>query len=114
MFPKRGEVFWSYLDPTLGSEQSGRRPVLIIQNNDSNEFANTTIVAPLTSKIFSDLFPTHVLVKAGVLEQKFDSTILLSQIRTIDKSRLKKKIGHLAKAEMQKVDQAIKISLALI
>lgn len=111
---KRGELFWVNLDPTKGSEQSGRRPVAVIQNNVGNEFAPTVIVAPLTTKSFSKEYPVNVHLPKLVSGLKEDSTVLLSQIRTLDKKRLEKKIGHLPPAYLAKVDHAIKVSLGLI
>ena len=113
MLIKRGDLFWVNLNPTRGSEQSGRRPVLVIQNDIGNEAAPTTIVAPLTTKRFSRGYPTNVELPRGVSGLKFDSTVLLSQIRTIDKTRLEKKIGPLPETYMEKIGQAIKISLGL-
>lgn len=110
---KRGEIYWVYIEYPKGSEQSGRRPALILQNDIGNELAPTTIVAFITSKSYDKEYPTNVNLAKGVGGLSADSTVLLSQISTLDKSRLKKKIGQLAKPEMQKVDQAIKISLAL-
>ena len=107
-------MFWVSLDPTRGSEQAGRRPVLVIQNDIGNEAAPTTIIAPLTTKSFMREYPTNVHLAKGISGLKSDSTILLSQIRTIDKSRLEKKIGHLSAAYLDKVDQAVKISLGLM
>lgn len=113
MLIKRGELYWVNLNPTRGSEQSGRRPVLIIQNNIGNELAPTTIVAPLTTKSFSKEYPTNVHLLKGVSGLKSDSTILLSQIRTIDKTRLESRIGLLSEADIEKVERAMKISLGL-
>ena len=110
---RRGDLFWVNLNPTRGSEQAGRRPVLILQNNVGNELASTTIIAPLTTKKFSKEYPVNVALPKGTAGLKSDSTVLLSQIRTIDKSRLEEKIGTLPPALMQKVERAIKISLAL-
>ncbi len=110
---KRGDLFWVNLDPTRGSEQAGRRPVVVIQNNIGNEEAPTTIVAPLTTKAFLKEYPTNVCLLKGVGGLKFNSTVLLSQIRTIDQSRLEAKIGQLPPIYLKKIDQAIKISLAL-
>ena len=110
---RRGDLFWVNLNPTRGSEQAGRRPVLVLQNNVGNELAATTIIAPLTTKKFSTEYPVNVAVSKGTAGLKSDSTVLLSQIRTIDKSRLEEKIGTLPPALMQKVERAIKISLAL-
>jgi len=113
MLIKRGDLFWVNLDPTRGSEQAGRRPVLVIQNDIGNEVAPTTIIAPLTTKSFSKEYPTNVHLPSGIGGLKSNSTILLSQIRTIDKSRLQKKIGHLSETYLEKVNRAIKISLGL-
>ena len=108
---KRGELFWVNLDPVRGSEQSGRRPVLVIQNDVGNEFSPTTIIAPLTTKSFSKEYPVNVNIPKGVSGLKADCTVLLSQIRTIDKIRLEKKIGRLPEGYLQKVNLAIKVSL---
>jgi mRNA interferase MazF len=113
MSVKRGELYWVDLDPTKGSEQAGRRPVLVIQNNIGNERAATTIIAPLTTRSFTREYPTNVHLVKGECGLNADSTILLSQIRTIDKSRLDKRIGALDRGFMSKVNQAIKVSLAL-
>ena len=113
MSGKRGDVFYVDLNPVKGSEQAGMRPVLIIQNDIGNEFAPTVIIAPLTTKSFSREYPTNVHVKKGAAGLKEDSTILLSQIRTIDKRRLHRKLGNLPPETMSKVNEAIKISLAL-
>ena len=111
---KRGDLFWVNLDSTRGSEQAGGRPVLIIQNDVGNETAPTTIIAPLTTKSFTKVYPTNVHLPKGNSGLKSDSTILLSQIRTIDKSRIQKKIGHLSETYSDKVDRAIKLSLGLM
>lgn len=113
MLIKRGDLFWVSLDPTQGSEQAGRRPALVIQNDIGNEFAATVIIAPLTTKQYGKPYPTNVTVSAGTAGIKEDSTVLLSQIRTIDKRRLKKKIGHLAPSHLSEVNRAIAISLGL-
>lgn len=113
MLIKRGDFYWASLDPIRGSEQAGRRPVLVIQNNIGNEMAPTTIVAPLTTKSFLKGYPTNVNLPKGSAGIPSDSTILLSQIRTLDKTRFEKQIGSLTPTLMQKVDRAIKISLGL-
>ena len=113
MLIKRGDLFWVNLDPTRGSEQAGRRPVLVIQNDIGNEVAPTTIIAPLTTKSFSRIYPTSVRIPKGVSGLAVDSTVLLSQIRTIDKTRLEQKIGFLPPTYLEKVDGAIKVSLGL-
>lgn len=110
---KRGDIFYVDLNPTKGSEQAGRRPVLVIQNNVGNEVAPTVIIAPLTTKKFSKKYPTNEQIKKGVANLKEDSVVLLSQIRTIDKKRLERKIGSLPADVMTKVDEAIKVSLGL-
>ena len=111
---RRGDVFWAHLDPTRGSEQVGRRPVVVIQNDAGNQFAPTVIVAPLTTTRSGKPFPVNVDVPKPVAGLKDDSAILLSQIRTIDKSRLAKKIGHLPDSYLKTVNHAIAISLGLI
>lgn len=111
---KRGDVFYVNLDPTKGSEQAGTRPVLVIQNDVGNEYAPTVIISPLTTKALTRRYPTNVNVSKGTAGLKEDSTILLSQIRTIDKSRLERKLGHLPVSLLREVDEAIKISLGLV
>lgn len=110
---KRGDIFWAHLDPVKGSEQQGRRPVLIIQNDIGNELAPTVIVAPLTSKSFTKEFPTNVNIPKNIAGLKSDSTVLLSQIRALDKSRLGSRIGFFPPLYLQKVNRAAKISLGL-
>ena len=110
---KRGDLFWANLNPTRGSEQAGRRPVVVIQNNIGNEVAATTIIAPLTTKDFSREYPANVCLPKGTCGLKFKSTVLLSQIRTIARSRLEARIGQVPPIYLRKIDQAIKISLAL-
>ena len=110
---RRGDVFWVDLNPVKGSEQAGRRPVVIIQNDVGNEVAPTIIVAPLTTKSFTKHYPINVHIPQGIAGLKEHSTILLSQIRTIDKTRLDRKIGHLPPTYLKQVDQAICISLGL-
>ena len=110
---RRGDLFWVDLNPVKGSEQAGRRPVVVIQNDVGNEAAPTVIVAPLTTKSFTKPYPINVHVPRGVAGLKDNSTVLLSQIRTIDKSRLDQRIGHLPPTCLKQVDQAICISLGL-
>ena len=110
---KRGDLFWVDLNPTRGSAQAGRRPVVVIQNDIGNEFAPTVIVAPMTTRNFSKEYPTNVPIPRAVSGLKEDSTVLLSQIRTLDKKRVEKKIGHLPGSYLERVDRAIKISLGL-
>lgn len=110
---KRGEIFLINLEPIKGSEQGRIRPCLIIQNDTSNEYSPTTIIAPITSKIYSKEFPTNVQVSEQDSGLDRESTILLNQIRTIDKSRIIKKLGVLNSVIMGETDLAIKISLGL-
>jgi len=109
---KRGYIILVNLDPVIGREQGKIRPALIIQNDIGNKYSPTTIIAPITSKVFSKEFPTNVQVTrdSGL---DCDSTILLNQIRTIDKARIIRKIGKLNANLMRKVDLAIKVSLDL-
>ena len=109
----RGEIVVANLEPVEGSEQGGIRPVLIIQNDTINKHAPTTIIAPITSKIYTKEYPTNVIIKKEDSKLKLDSTILLNQIRTIDKKRIVRKIGVLDNFTMNKVDRAVKVSLSL-
>ena len=109
----RGDIVVANLEPIKGSEQGGTRPVLIIQNDVLNMYAPTTIVAPITSKIYTKEYPTNVQFFSASSGLKKESTILLNQIRTIDKKRINKKIGALSNEIMEKVDNAIKTSLGL-
>jgi len=109
----RGDVVLANLEPVIGSEQGSIRPVLIIQNDISNEYSPTTIIAPVTSRVYTKEFPTNVYVSKQDSKLDKDSTILLNQIRTIDKSRIIKKLTKLDNTIMNKVDMAIKVSLGL-
>ena len=109
----RGEIVVANLEPVKGSEQGGIRPVLFIQNDTLNKYSPTTIIVPITSKIYTKEYPTNVIIKKENSKLKLDSTILLNQIKTIDKRRIIKKIGSLDNFTMNKVDRAIKVSLAL-
>ncbi|NLC39175.1 MAG: type II toxin-antitoxin system PemK/MazF family toxin [Clostridia bacterium] len=113
MLIKRGDIFFAQLNPVVGSEQGGTRPVLVIQNNIGNQYSPTTIVAAITSQIFKAKLPTHVEVSADQSGLERDSVILTEQIRTIDKSRLKQKVAFLEEEIMEQVDQALAISLGL-
>ena len=110
---KRGDIFLINLNPTKGSEQGGVRPCLIIQNDIYNEYSPTAIIAPITSKLYEKEYPTNVFIKKEESGLDRDSTILLNQIRTIDKSRFFKKVGSLNPYLMNKVDNALKASLEL-
>lgn len=109
----RGDLYYANLDPVIGSEQSGYRPVVIIQNNTGNRFSNTVIVAAVTSKPdVKAKLPTHCYIQAGdVLD--VPSVILLEQLRTLDKSRLSRYIGKLNPTYMEKIDRALIISVGL-
>lgn len=110
---KRGDIFYADLRPVVGSEQGGVRPVLIIQNDTGNRHSPTVICAAITSKMNKAKLPTHVEIKARQYELVKDSVILLEQVRTIDKKRLKEKVCHLDCEILKKVDEALLISLEL-
>jgi len=110
---KRGEVYFADLSPVVGSEQGGIRPVLVIQNNIGNRFSPTVIVAAITAQIQKAKLPTHVEIEAEKYGLERDSVILLEQIRTIDKQRLTDKITQLDDELMEKINQALEISLGL-
>lgn len=110
---RKGDIFIANLEPITGSEQGGIRPVLIIQNNTSNKYSPVIIIAAITSKKYDKEFPTNVFLLKEESKLDKDSTILLNQIRTIDKSRLIKKINSLNHYIMSNVDKALKISLDL-
>lgn len=111
---KRGDVYFADLSPVVGSEQGGMRPVLIIQNDIGNRFSPTVIIAAITAQIQKAKLPTHIEIDAKTYGFDRDSVILLEQIRTIDKQRLTDKITHLDVELMEKVDEALQISLGLI
>lgn len=111
---KRGEIYFAQLNPVVGSEQGGVRPVLVVQNDIGNQYSPTTIILAITSQINKAKLPTHVELKADLYGMERDSVILTEQIRTIDKTRLKQRIAVLNEETMQKVDQALLISLDLI
>lgn len=110
---RRGDVYYADLRPVIGSEQGGIRPVLIIQNDIGNKHSPTLIVAAITSKMNKAKLPTHIALDAGEFDIDKDSVILLEQLRTIDKKRLKDRICHLDGEIMNRVDIALKISLEL-
>lgn len=114
MLIRRGDIFYADLSPVVGSEQGGTRPVLVLQNNIGNQYSPTTIVAAITSQISKAKLPTHVEVTAKNSGLDKNSVILLEQIRTIDKSRLLEKVTTLTDDSMDKVNQAVEISLGLI
>ena len=109
----RGDIYYADLRPVVGSEQGGVRPVLIIQNDVGNRHSPTVICAAITSKMNKAKLPTHVELDAGRYDLVKDSVILLEQLRTIDKQRLKEKVCRLDHEILQKVDRALEISLEL-
>ena len=110
---KRGDIYYADLSPVVGSEQGGIRPVLIIQNDVGNRHSPTVIAAAITSQINKAKMPTHVEILANEFGLGKDSVILLEQIRTIDKRRLKEKIGTLDAAHMLQVGRGLEISFGL-
>ena len=113
MIIRRGDVFYADLRPVIGSEQGGVRPVLIIQNDIGNRHSPTVICAAITSRMNKAKLPTHIAIDAAEYQMVKDSVILLEQLRTIDKSRLKDKVCHLDDEIIKKIDDALKISLQL-
>ena len=110
---KRGDIFYADLSPVVGSEQGGVRPVLIVQNDIGNKYSPTVIAAAVTSQINKAKMPTHIEIDAEAYGLAKDSVILMEQIRTIDKKRLKEKIGHIDEELMEKVNEALNISFGL-
>jgi len=108
---KRGDIYLGDLSPTIGSEQSGKRPVVVLQNDIGNRYSPTVLVAPITSKSKKKL-PTHILIN-NIKNLRHDSIILLEQTRVLDKSRLKNYISQLTDKEMKEVEKAISISFGL-
>lgn len=113
MTVKRGDIFYADLSPVVGSEQGGVRPVLIIQNDVGNRYSPTVICAAITSQINKAKLPTHIEIDCCKYSLVKDSVVLLEQIRTIDKKRLREKIGHLDIELMKKIDKALIISVGL-
>lgn len=111
---KRGEIYYADLSPVIGSEQGGVRPVLIIQNDVGNKFSPTVIVCAVTSRITKAKLPTHVEVPAGKFGLAKDSVILLEQMRTLDKRRLKARVGVVDEIAMRKIERATLISLGFV
>lgn len=110
---KRGDIFYADLSPVVGSEQGGLRPVLIVQNDIGNKYSPTVIAAAITSKLDKAKLPTHIDVYAEEFGLSKNSVVLLEQIRTLDKRRLREKMGHLDDVLMQRVNDAITISFGL-
>ena len=111
---KRGELYYADLSPVVGSEQGGVRPVLVVQNDVGNKYSPTVIAAAVTSKINKAKLPTHIELPSNTYGLQKDSVILLEQIRTLDKRRLKERIGELNETTMSRVDNAILISLGFV
>ena len=110
---KRGDIVYADLSPVMGSEQGGMRPVLIVQNDTGNKHSPTVIAAAITSQTGKARLPTHIELNAQSVGLSRDSVILLEQIRTIDKSRLRERMGKLDDNTMTKVDNAIAVSFGL-
>ena len=110
---ERGDLFYADLSPVVGSEQGGIRPVLVVQNDVGNKYSPTTIVAAVTSKINKSKMPTHIALDAKSYGLTRDSVILMEQVRTIDKRRLREKAGHLDEHSMMAVNRALAISMGL-
>ena len=110
---KRGEIYYADLSPVVGSEQGGIRPVLIVQNDIGNRYSPTVIAAAITSQRDKTKLPTHISVEASDCGLAKDSIVLLEQVRTIDKQRLKERMGSLDVASMGQVDKALSVSFGL-
>ncbi len=114
MIVKRGDMFYADLSPVIGSEQGGIRPVLVIQNDTGNKYSPTVIVSAITSQQNKNKLPTHIELDSKEFGLKSDSVILAEQIRTIDKSRLKEKIGHIDDSRiMNRINNALGVSFGL-
>ncbi|MCL2321427.1 MAG: type II toxin-antitoxin system PemK/MazF family toxin [Oscillospiraceae bacterium] len=110
---RRGDIYYADLSPVIGSEQGGIRPVIIIQNDTGNKYSPTVIVAAITSQINKAKLPTHVEISSVDYGLSKDSVVLLEQIRTLDKKRLRDKIGKMTESDIILVNNAIKISFGL-
>ena len=113
MIIRRGDIYYADLRPVVGSEQGGVRPVLIIQNDVGNKHSPTVICAAITSQMHKAKLPTHVELGCDKYDLAKDSVVLLEQLRTIDKKRLKDKVCHLDNQILDKIDRALEISLEL-
>ncbi len=114
MIVKRGELYYADLSPVVGSEQGGIRPVLVVQNDIGNKYSPTIIAAAITSRLNKSRIPTHIELSSKEYGLEKDSVVLLEQIRTIDKSRLREKIGELSEYKMNEINRAMMISLGVI
>jgi mRNA interferase MazF len=110
---KRGDIYYADLSPVVGSEQGGIRPVLIVQNDVGNKYSPTVIAAAITSQKYKNPLPTHIQVNADGCGLAKDSIVLLEQVRTIDKKRLREHMGTLDSAEMNRINQALSVSFGL-
>lgn len=113
MTVRRGDIYYADLSPVVGSEQGGVRPVLIVQNDVGNKYSPTVIAAAITSQKYKTQLPTHISVTSGGCGLAKDSIVLLEQVRTIDKTRLKEHMGTLDNSEMTKIDKALSVSFGL-
>lgn len=113
MSVKRGDIYYADLSPVVGSEQGGLRPVLIIQNDVGNRYSPTVIAAAITSRMSKTKLPTHIDIYADKVGLAKDSVVLLEQVRTLDKRRLKEKMGHLDESMMRDINRAIAVSFGL-
>ena len=113
MAVKRGDIYYADLSPVVGSEQGGIRPVLIVQNDVGNKYSPTIIISAITSQINKAKLPTHIEISSDEYGLNKDSVILLEQVRTIDKRRLKEKIGHINDELMSRVNDGLMISFGL-
>jgi mRNA interferase MazF len=110
---RRGDIFYADLSPVVGSEQGGLRPVLIVQNDVGNRYSPTVIAAAITSRMGKTRLPTHIDIYASRAGLAKDSVILLEQVRTLDKIRLREKMGHISPETMELVDKGLQVSLGL-
>ena len=113
MTVKRGDIYYADLSPVVGSEQGGVRPVLIVQNDVGNKYSPTVIAAAITSQKYKTSLPTHISVNSGGCGLAKDSIVLLEQVRTIDKKRLKEHMGTLDNTDMNKINKALSVSFGL-
>ena len=111
---KRGDIYYADLSPVVGSEQGGLRPVLIVQNDIGNKYSPTVIAAAITSQRFKTQLPTHIQVDAQDCGLSKDSIVLLEQVRTLDKQRLKERMGNLGERDMIRVNRALSVSLGIL
>ncbi len=113
MMIKRGDIYYADLSPVVGSEQGGIRPVLIVQNDVGNKYSPTVIAAAITSQKYKNSLPTHIRVNADGCGLAKDSIVLLEQVRTLDKRRLKERMGNLDDVDMDRIDKALSVSFGL-